>query len=118
MKAMLNFSKVEREILKTLMTASKDVNLFTLHRRYQTSPRELTKAVQSLNRKKFVKVDENNIKLTKQGRILAIKNRFDIVSQREKPWRECPKEFMKEKIGVNEPYIPLQSKLDRNLKVQ
>lgn len=88
--------------------------IYTLHRKYRLSPAEIARSIRKLQIMKVVKSDGSNIELTKNGKNWMTKHRFQLFSPEEKPWRNCPNEFMQQKIGVDKPYIPKISKLDKS----
>lgn len=104
---------VERLILTELSKSGGNLALYSLHRRYTLTPGTIFKSVQSLSRKSLISVDDLFIKLTKSGIQYLFTNRETIASSTELPWRTCPTEFQQSKISINEPYIPIRSKLDK-----
>ena len=108
---MIKFNSSEIIILKELFNSNSKLSVYTLHRKYKLSPFMLNKSLKKLKNKNFIHINELTITLTKKGKTWILNNN-NYLYVNEKPWRKCPKEFLKPALAINKPYIPMYHYLD------
>lgn len=110
-------AEIERKILIKLSVLDREVHPYIFYRDFQLSPLQISEAVKQLEKQDLVILSGPLVKVTDLGRRLVLKmNGGQFVSKR-RPWRECPERFKAAQLGVNEPYIPRISLLDKTFSV-
>jgi hypothetical protein len=97
---------VERITIRDLMATEDGLSAYTFWRRYRMGPGALISGLQRLVKEGLVAVDGANIQITQKGRNVVRENRWEFFAVRERPWRECPQEFVQPSLKINRPYIP------------
>ena len=105
----MRLNKIEKLLLVDLFKSSDGLYIYTLYQRYNLSPKELFLTIDSLNKIKLIEVDEDRLKISKQGIEFAIKNNMNSKEQTEKKII-IPENFIGPKIEINQFYIPKLNK--------
>jgi hypothetical protein len=100
------FSVAERIVLRDLNAADDGLSAYTFWRRYKIGPALLFRAVQRLAGEGLVTIDGSFFRITANGRNEVVDNRWAFLHVRDRPWRDCPKEFTQPPLKPNGPYIP------------
>jgi hypothetical protein len=102
----LNFSTVDREILRHLFN-EEIVSIYFFHKKYLLSPAQLSQSIQKLSENNLIKLDNFNILLTENGRKYVYNNRDIIFRKIETEyWEKIPKEMAGSSLGINDLYSP------------
>lgn len=114
---MKNLRRTDTLLLQELIRSEGKVASYTLHRKFRLSPSEVVRSINKLKEMEIIDLDGFNIKFTQQGRDWVVRNRFQLFSPGERPWRKCPEHFVQQKLMPNQPYVPRISKLDKSLRI-
>lgn len=110
----MKITKNEIRILVSLFRASDGLTPYVFFQRYGLSPAQVFKITTKFKKKDFVSVDNNKFFITERGKEFIINNKFIYDNVEGKPWR-IPKEFLDNKLDINDPYIPNISKLSKEV---
>jgi len=102
------FSYVERRIIQETFKSGGSYFVFKIHHNQGISPGQISKALLLLKNKKMVATDGLRVRLTNKGKRFATSAKLLLVAAGEKPWRNCPNEFIASKLNPDEPYIPMR----------
>lgn len=108
-------NQTERIILRDLLLSEAGLHAYTFWRRYLISPAQVARVIQRLVKKGILEFDESHLAFTPEGFKWAIKNRTNLYALHHRPWRQCPEDFMRPQLPVNEPIAPRISMLDKSL---
>ena len=97
--------KFEKKILEDLYQSVNGLYAFTFYSRYKIEPDQIFDFIQKYEKKGILEFSSDKLSLTKEGRDIILKQKFVVKSNNGK-FNSIPKEFLGEKIKINEPYLP------------
>ena len=98
-------TKIEKRILKDIYESVDGLSPYTFYSRYKIKPSETFKFVEKYESKGIIKSDDDRITTTEEGRNIILKQIFYNKSAGIGKY-DIPKEFLVNKIDINEPYLP------------
>ncbi|WP_431160856.1 hypothetical protein [Flagellimonas beolgyonensis] len=96
---------IEDKILKDLFESIDGLFAYTFYSRYRIEPDEIINFISKYEKKGIIDFDNNKISLTKEGREIILKQKFQPRTTGNK-FSNIPKEFIINKLKINEPYLP------------
>jgi len=109
--------KISKEDIKILVDLYKSIDgltAFIFFQRYKYGPALVFKIIEKFEKKNYVKSDEKKIYITEEGKQFVEKNRF--IFSKDK-YSRIPKEYLSEKIKINEPYLPNIEKISKEILI-
>lgn len=97
--------KFEKVILKDLYESSNGLQSFSFYSKYKIEPDKIFLFIEKYTKKGILIYENNKLELTKEGRILILKQYFSLKSNSTK-FAGIPEEFLAPKIEINSPYLP------------
>lgn len=97
--------ELEDKILKDLFESIDGLFAYTFYSRYRIEPDEIIKFITKYEEKGIITFDDNKINLSKEGREIILKQKFQPKPTGNK-FANIPKEFLASKLKINEPYLP------------
>ncbi len=97
--------ELEDKILKDLFESVDGLFAYTFYSRYRIEPDEIIKFITKYEEKGIITFDDNKINLSKEGREIILKQKFQPKTSGNK-FANIPKEFLASKLKINEPYLP------------
>jgi hypothetical protein len=97
--------KLENTILKDLFKSVKGLSMDVFTSRYKFKPEEVEQFISKYENKGIIIFKNHRIYLSKEGREIIVKQRFQPKNTRNK-FANIPKEFLAPKLKINEPYLP------------
>lgn len=111
----MKFFSEDIEFLKELYEKKK-VNIYLFHEKYMLSPAQLARTINKFTDKRIIIFKDNVVTLTKKGEIWIISNRkFLFLKEKNRYWKDIPKEMKQERIGIKDLYRPNKRKIDKEL---
>ncbi len=110
-------AEIERKILIRLSDLDREVHPYIFYKDLQLSPLQISEAITQLEKQRLVTSSGLLVKVAERGKRLIFKMNGGQYITKNRPWRECPKKFKATRIGINEPYIPRISLLDKSFGV-
>lgn len=106
--------KFERKILFDLFKSSNGLYAFTFYERYKVEPDIVFKFIAKYESLDVLEFKENRLSLTTFGRDYIQKKKFDLPYGSDK-YGNIPKDYIGEKIEINQPYIPDKNELSNEI---
>ncbi len=110
----MKISKADIKILVDLYKSVDGLTAFMFFQRYKYGPALVFKTVEKFKKKKYIHSDDKKIYITDEGKQFVEKNRF-IFSKNK--FSRIPKEYLSEKIEINEPYLPNTEKISKEILI-
>jgi len=104
--------RLERLILKELLTSEKGVPIYTFHRKYAISPDDLFHAIKHLEAEGLLKEQEQDLVATEKAKEFSLQVAVPNEPSDREPWRKIPESMLRQKLEVNAFYIPSIEHLD------
>ncbi len=108
----MKINKIEKLLMLLLFQSSKGLLTSTLYQRSLTSQKELDSAIQTLEKIKFILIENEKIILSKKGYDYLIANDENINENEEKSIK-VPEDFIGPSIEINAFYIPQIKKIKK-----
>lgn len=99
-------------LLTSLFKHGGSLSLYTIHRRFGFSPARILNAVESLSSKSLINSDGLRISLSSNGFSLLTDQKGRFRYSDTPTWKIPPEEYQQERLSIDDPYIPVISKLD------
>jgi len=105
----LNIS--HKKLLSELVKSGGKLDSYTLYRRSRFSFAEFSLIANTLSENELVRLDDDNVYITKKGRGVMIS--MATIENGNYEWREVPESFKAASIEAGEPYTPNRKLLDK-----
>lgn len=99
----------DREILITLFSNVGEVDIYSLHERFNLLPSKIIASIRKLQEINVLTFDPERmlVSLTESGRFWVVANRREIFLQKiDQPWKAPPSSYVRFQIGPTTPYVP------------
>lgn len=95
----------ERTLLKELIENGV-VNLYQIYQATRFSPGQIARVVRHYEDNHIIKQDDLTIRPTLFGKLVLRRIDLTIKDDRDKYWKQVPKEYRTEQIEINQPFEP------------
>jgi len=107
------FEVVDREVLINLMKL-KTIDWYYFHKQYKLSPGQLSRSIKKLEAWKFLVIEEEQIRITEEGQKTIVSERNRIFRKNsDEDWGVEQRDRMRQKIEINQLYMPNIKKLKK-----
>ena len=106
----MKLNNLTKQILKSLFKSDQGLFIFTLFQRYKSSPKDLFESITSLKSQEYIIEENERLSITSKGKEFVIYNNLASKNNINK-FENIPEQFKGKRIGINEFYIPKDSKI-------
>lgn len=102
----MNINEDEAKVLQILYKSYGKSDIFTIFKKFKQPLFQLNKIVMQLEQNSYVTVDKSAIFITEIGKLLINSTDIKKMLNKDTSWKEIPKDFLDNKIDINDFYIP------------
>lgn len=101
-----DMNKIEKLIFRDLIKSIKGIYIYKFYKKYLITPGQLAEFLNKYQKQELLSLNDDKVTLTEKGKKEILRLRYTILSSSQNKFNNIPKEFLDNKLQINEFYIP------------